>query len=119
MAITGSRWMSTTQAVSSTKRAAQSKVVRMMVLGVGQTEVETDPQIVHEEINGTLAGPTFTCHFRPILSACFLECTAARKGLEPPASSQQQKAEVKPSFISEGFFMARILCSPNTQPKHS
>jgi hypothetical protein len=35
-----------TQAVSSTKRAAQSKVVRMMVPGVGQTEVETDPQIV-------------------------------------------------------------------------
>jgi integrase len=35
-----------TQAVSSTKRAAQSKVVRMMVPGVGQTGVETDPQIV-------------------------------------------------------------------------
>ena len=35
-----------TQAVNSNKRAAQSKVVRMMVPGVGQTEVETDPQIV-------------------------------------------------------------------------
>jgi integrase len=35
-----------TQAVSSTKRAAQSKVVRMMVPGVGQKEVVTDPQIV-------------------------------------------------------------------------
>jgi integrase len=34
-----------TQAVSSTKRAAQSKVIRMMVPGVGQMEVETDPQI--------------------------------------------------------------------------
>lgn len=35
-----------TQAVSSTKRAAQSKVVRMIVPGVGQMEVGTDPQIV-------------------------------------------------------------------------
>jgi len=34
-----------TQAVNSHKRAAQSKVVRMMVLDVGQTDVETDPQI--------------------------------------------------------------------------
>jgi integrase len=33
-----------TQAVNSHKRAAQSKVVRMMVHDVGQTQVETDPQ---------------------------------------------------------------------------
>ena len=35
-----------TQAVSSTKRAARSKVIKMMAPGVGRTEVETDPQIV-------------------------------------------------------------------------
>jgi integrase len=34
-----------TQAVSSTKRAAQSKVVRMMVPGVGQIEAGADPRI--------------------------------------------------------------------------
>ena len=34
-----------TQAVTSHKRAAQSKVVNMMVPGVGKTGVETDPQI--------------------------------------------------------------------------
>jgi site-specific recombinase XerD len=34
-----------TQAVNSTKRAAQSKVVRMMVPGVGKTGVETYPRI--------------------------------------------------------------------------
>ena len=33
-----------TQAVGSNKRAAQSKVVRMMISGVGQNEVEMDPQ---------------------------------------------------------------------------
>ena len=33
-----------TQAVGSNKRAAQSKVVRMMVPGMGQTEGETDLQ---------------------------------------------------------------------------
>ena len=35
-----------TQAVNSHKRAAQSKVVRMMVPGVGQREVETDSILV-------------------------------------------------------------------------
>jgi len=35
-----------TQAVNSTKRAAQSKVVKMMVRGVGKTGVETYPQVV-------------------------------------------------------------------------
>jgi hypothetical protein len=34
-----------TQAVNSTKRAAQSKVVRMMVPGVGKTGAETSPRI--------------------------------------------------------------------------
>jgi integrase len=34
-----------TQTVNSTKRAAQSKVVKMMVPGVGKTGVETYPQI--------------------------------------------------------------------------
>jgi hypothetical protein len=33
-----------TQAVGSNKRAAQSKVVRMMISGVGQNAVEMDPQ---------------------------------------------------------------------------
>ncbi len=33
-----------TQAVNSNKRAAQSKVVRMMVPGVGHEEVENDPR---------------------------------------------------------------------------
>ena len=33
-----------TQAVNSNKRAAQSKVVRMMVPGVGHAEVEKDPR---------------------------------------------------------------------------
>ena len=36
-----------TQAVNSHKRAAQSKVVRMMVPNVGQREVETDSLLVH------------------------------------------------------------------------
>ena len=35
-----------TQAVNSHRRAAQSKVVRMMVPGVGQREVETDSLLV-------------------------------------------------------------------------
>jgi len=35
-----------TQAVNSHKRAAQSKVVRMMVPNVGQREVETDSLLV-------------------------------------------------------------------------
>ena len=35
-----------TQAVNSHKRAAQSSVVRMMVPGVGQREVETDSLLV-------------------------------------------------------------------------
>ena len=34
-----------TQAVNSTKRAAQSKVVRMMVSDMGQKDKERDPQI--------------------------------------------------------------------------
>ena len=33
-----------TQAVGSNKRAAQSKVVRMMISGVGQNAGEIDPQ---------------------------------------------------------------------------
>jgi hypothetical protein len=33
-----------TQAVGSNKRAAQSKVVRMMISGVGQNAVEMDSQ---------------------------------------------------------------------------
>jgi len=33
-----------TQAVTSNKRAAQSKVVRMMIPGVGQNADEMDPQ---------------------------------------------------------------------------
>ena len=33
-----------TQAVGSNKRAAQSKVVRMMIPGVGQNAGEMDPQ---------------------------------------------------------------------------
>ena len=33
-----------TQAVTSNKRAAQSKVVRMMIPGVGQKAGEMDPQ---------------------------------------------------------------------------
>ncbi len=37
-----------TQAVNSHKRAAQSKVVRMMVPNVGQREVETDTLLVSQ-----------------------------------------------------------------------
>jgi hypothetical protein len=49
--IFGSR-LSTCQA-----RAAQSKVVRMMISGVGQNAGEMDPQKLVSELNGPLSDP--------------------------------------------------------------
>jgi hypothetical protein len=48
-----------TQAVTSNKRAAQSKVVRMMIPDVGQNAGEMDPQKSQVGFNGPLLDRDF------------------------------------------------------------
>jgi len=52
-----------TQAVTSNKRAAQSKVVRMMVSDVGQKRDRKYPQTVQERAYWTLIGPWWAVTF--------------------------------------------------------
>ena len=77
-----------TQAVNSNKRAAQSKVVRMMVPNVGQREVETDTLLVPRR---ALMDPNRTqislVTLGPIRSLSALECMAGTTGLEPATSA--------------------------------
>jgi dihydrodipicolinate reductase len=77
-----------TQAVNSNKRAAQSKVVRMMMVSdVGQKAEENTRKQGSSGLIGPLSDPelTVTVGRHSILSA--LECVAGTTGLEPATSA--------------------------------
>jgi hypothetical protein len=81
------------QAVNSNKRAAQSKVVKMMVSNVG-TRMARAQLIQQNRLKmqvKKLIVPRFRCHFRSIRPVTLLECVAGTTGLEPATSAVTAK----------------------------
>jgi hypothetical protein len=79
-----------TQAVTSNKRAAQSKVVKMMVSSVG-TKVADRTQVIRQsrlkmQVRKLIV-PVFRFHYRSIRPVSLLECMAGTTGLEPATSA--------------------------------
>ena len=79
-----------TQAVTSNKRAAQSKVVKMMASSVG-TKVADRTQVIRQsrlkmQVRKLIV-PVFRFHYRSIRPVSLLECMAGTTGFEPATSA--------------------------------
>jgi len=76
-----------TQAVGSHKRAAQSKVVRMMVPNLGEMKGETTPLKKQDRVHCTQIKPTTSVFPRSPIILSHFECMAGTTGLEPATSA--------------------------------